>query len=151
MWRKGWLSEHGDHVGASKATERAAPTTLPILTPGLSLLEALCNPCGLLYSRGWFCNWVRPRRAAGLDTRYRASRRRRLTSNLMVCMCLVLCHFWPLCLQCHGVYRRIDKGDPKTTEYWLPCDYCPNWVHLQCEKEHAPVRAWGQWPSPHTI
>ena len=45
--------------------------------------------------------------------------------------------------QCHGVYRRIDKpapGDAKAIEYWLPCDYCPNWVHLQCEKTHAAVR-----------
>ena len=40
--------------------------------------------------------------------------------------------------QCNEVYRKV--AGEEAAEYWLPCDYCCAWVHLQCELDNAPVR-----------
>jgi hypothetical protein len=85
MWRKGWISEEGDQVGASKATGAPPPTTHSILTPlgKLSATPAACSTAGAGSATG--CDLMAPR----LATRCCASRQRGLTPT-RVCVCL--CH-----------------------------------------------------------
>ena len=66
MWRKGWMGTDGERVGTlwQLAISHLRPLVFRLACARIARAHArpasaivLCNPCGLLYSRGWCCSW----------------------------------------------------------------------------------------------
>ena len=66
LWRKGWALADGSATGASPRDTRAkrCGSGICTLAAGTDFASAvLCNPCGILFKRGWYCSWCGAARA----------------------------------------------------------------------------------------